>query len=155
MRRLKTSCNKIILIDDGIYNLVQQYKWRCVGAGYVSRNIVLKSGKQKTLYLHRYIMNAGKDQYVDHINGDKLDNRKINLRFCTPQQNHFNRPKSKGKFTSKYKGVSYAKNMKKWRARIRIDRKETLLGYFTSEFEAFKAYKKASINYHKEFSRLT
>ena len=96
--------------------------------------------------MHRIIMEAETGQEVDHINGDKLDNRKDNLRFCTHQQNMVNWNNKRGK--SKYRGVSWCKRDKKWKAQIQSHSKNRLIGRFREEEEAAKAY---NIEAKKEF----
>lgn len=98
-------------------------------------------------------MNCPKEMQVDHINGDRLDNRKDNLRICTEKQNRQNRKKISGK-TSKYKGVHWNKLNKNWRARIIINDKSIDLGSFKKEIQAAKVYNKAALTYFKEYAKL-
>lgn len=77
---------------------------------------------------------------IDHINGDKLDNRILNLRSVTHQQNSFNRTTAKG--------YSYCKLTNKYRAYIKINKKNIYLGRFETEQEARNAYLKAKEIYH-------
>lgn len=81
---------------------------------------------------------------VDHINGNRADNRKSNLRICTNQENSMNRNKNKNN-TSGYKGVVYDKERKKWRARIQHNGKHyaSPRRYDTPE-EAYEWYKEKS-----------
>ena len=81
-------------------------------------------------YLHRFVLKAKKGENVDHINGNKLDNRKENLRKCTRSQNFANRKKYTNN-TSGYKGVS--KHGNKWQADIQINGKSKYLGIFELE----------------------
>ena len=67
---------------------------------------------QNTL-LHRFIMQAAEDQYVDHINGERLDNRKANLRLCDNAESNWNKPIIR-KGGSRYRGVSWHKRAEKW-----------------------------------------
>jgi len=99
-------------------------------------------------------MNAPKDVLVDHINHNGLDNRKANLRFATPQQNTWNRrclSRCKG---TKYIGVSWDKQSRKWRVRILVDGKSRFLGYFEDEKEAAKAFDRAAKEHRGEFAFL-
>lgn len=108
-----------------------------------------KNGKK----LHRLIMNAPKGMSIDHINGDKSDNRKSNLRICTNSENLRNRG-SQSNNTSGYKGVSWSKELKKWRTQICINKKHIHVGLFKDKIEAAKAYNEAAIKYHGEFAKL-
>lgn len=79
--------------------------------------------------MHKYLFGTREGYRIDHINGDRLDNRRENLRWLTPSQNGMNR-------LSYNKGVSYSKSNKKWRAYISIDQKLTTLGHYDTEQEA-------------------
>lgn len=94
------------------------------------------------------------DGDIDHINGDRADNRISNLRLCDDSQNQFNVSKKTGVFTSSYKGVGFHSRSKKWRARIRVRNKRIELGYFDTQEEAYAAYCEASKIYHGEYGRV-
>jgi len=109
--------------------------------------------RQKFIWLSREIVNAPKGKWVDHINGDTLDNRKSNLRICTPSGNAANREKPITN-TSGYKGVRKANSRKNgWRAQIKVDGKFKHLGNFSSKKDAARAYNKAAKKYRGEFAR--
>ena len=93
----------------------------------------------KKVYLHRLIMGFPKNKIVDHINGNKLDNRKSNLRICTQRQNAWNSIKKELGVSSKYKGVHFYKRTGKWQSSIQAG-KRLHLGFFDTEKEAAKAY---------------
>src|SRR3990167_9459857 len=76
----------------------------------------------KSRYLHRLVTNAPKGLDVDHINGNKLDNRKANLRIVTRSQNLHNR------HDRPFHGVAWRKDKKKWRARITVSGREIYIG---------------------------
>ena len=94
------------LVDEEDFEKVNKVKW-CLSNNYAFNSTYG--------YLQRFIMNAKKeDMLVDHINGNKLDNRKENLRFASGSQNSQNRYKKIGS-SSKYIGVSYFYPTNKWR----------------------------------------
>ena len=118
--------------------------------------------RQFKMYMHRYIMNAKKGNIVDHKNGDTLNNKKDNLRFCTASQNTVNSRYSKNMGSSVYRGVSYKKKGKHmvnersrpWLAQITYQSKCHPLGYFATEEEAARARDKKALELHGEFARL-
>jgi hypothetical protein len=94
-----------------------------------------------------YVYGKWPENEIDHINRIPRDNRIINLREATDQENQFNRGEQKNN-TSGYKGVSWNKQNKKWLANIRVNCKTIYLGYFDDIQEASKAYRKAKEKYH-------
>ncbi|SFG10382.1 HNH endonuclease [Sporolactobacillus nakayamae] len=129
------------LIDIEDIRLVSKYKWSLKDNGYV-RTVI----KGKTVYLHRLLTAAKSGDEIDHINLNKLDNRKKNLRFCTHEQNCWNR------FSVNH-GVSKLKrNLRKpFIATITVRGKSIWLGYYATLHEATVARAKAEEKYHKEF----
>tara|TARA_Y100000310_G_C20659576_1_gene803941 strand:+ start:842 stop:1753 length:912 start_codon:yes stop_codon:yes gene_type:complete len=115
--------------------------------------------------LHRLIMSRKlrrvlhKNEHIDHINGNGLDNRRENLRFASNAQNHTNQKKQRGEYSSKYKGVCYVKRVKKWLAYIGSSKKNSIvqrkyLGSYDCEEKAGRAYDKAAIEFYGEFAVL-
>lgn len=146
MKKLLTNKGVEFIIDDEDFTLVSKYTWHLNHKGYVRSEI---RGKQ--VMLHRVVMNVTDPQLqVDHIKGNKLDNRKSQLRICTNQQNQFNRGKNKNN-TSGYKGVKWRADRSKWIAVINFNRKRKILGSFECPKEASKAYVTAAKNLHGEF----
>lgn len=104
--------------------------------------------------MHVYIMKPPRGLLVDHINGDKLDNRRENLRIATNAENSRNVRKVESG-SSRFKGVAWDAARKKWKAQIKTpDGKQRTLGRFSSEEEAAKKYDEAASLYFEEFACL-
>ena len=140
--------SKKALIDEKFVTLVSKYSWHLHPAGYAMAKV-----NKKTVYLHRLILKAKEGQQVDHKNSDGLDNRLCNLRLCTYSQNNSHVGK-KPRNSSGYKGVSWSKKLRKWRAQIAHNKKYYHLGYFNSKLCAANEYDKAAKKYHGEFAYL-
>jgi len=126
---------------------IKQYKWTVSLKGkkyYVRTDANNKHNERKTLYLANLIIGKRKGYQVDHINGDTLDNRGKNLRFCTQQQNLMNK--------SDARGIWWNKQMKKWEAYISVNNKKIGLGYYTNEKEALNIRRKAELKYFGKFA---
>jgi hypothetical protein len=118
-------------------------KWSLDGNGYA----VAKIGGRKTL-LHRLVTRAKKGQVVDHIDGDRLNNLRSNLRVAGMRENRWNCPGRGG--SSACIGVGWRADLGKWRAQIR----KRHLGYFSSELDAARAYNAAAAEVYGEYARL-
>jgi len=132
------------IIDKKYYKYAKKYKWGLI-SGYC-RN-------KKIGLIHRKIIKPVEGMEVDHIDGDTLNCRKYNLRVCSHAENSCNRKIPKNSSTG-VKGVTFIKHINKYQARIRIGKKEIVIGYFKKLINAAKAYNKAALEYHGEFSRL-
>jgi len=140
--------NFSFIIDFKDIPLIVNNYWYQHKDGYAVCNI-----SRKKIRLHRLITNAPYDMEVDHINGNKLDNRNYNLRICTKAENQRNRSKQSNN-SSGYKGVSWHKGMNKWTANIGINGKREYIGSFSDKDEAARAYNQAAIKHHGEFAKL-
>ena len=151
MKILKLSQNKITLVDDEDYQILNQWKWFYSSRGYAVRHI-FKDEKRTLLYLHRFIINTPDGQQTDHINGNKLDNRRSNLRICTQTENNRNRKIGKNSSTG-FKGVSWDKKIKRFVAYTKLNKKPIFLGtYFTAE-DAARAYDRFAKEHFGEYAR--
>lgn len=135
-----------IIIDTDDYPMIKEYCWAIDKRGYA-----VSSFKGNVIYMHRTIMKPSPDLEVDHINCDKTDNRKSNLRICTHSQNARNRGK-KSDNTSGFVGVTYEKRRNKWVARIWNNGKRIHLGEFKDIEDAIKTRKEAEIKYYGEYA---
>lgn len=134
--------------------------WYVNNAGYVARSTYAGYGLERKLQvvlLHRLI--ASGIPRIDHHNGNKLDNRRQNLRPATHNQNMWNRNLDWDN-TSGFKGVSFRADKKRkghstwWQARIVVNRRIHFLGYFSVPIEAAKAYDVAARKHFGRFARL-
>lgn len=148
MKKLKLSRGKVALIDDEDFEYLNQWKWSCSSKDYAFRNIYLP--RRGSIGLHREIMDDPKGKDVDHINGNKLDNRRSNLRICTRAENSKNRITVKSK--SGHLGVYWSNQNKKWNAQIGLSGKSTSLGFFDDIQDAIKARQQAAKQYFGEFA---
>lgn len=144
MKKIKLTQNKYALVDNEDYGFLNKFSWRYNSSeGYARTNFAVNIGKRKDVGMHRLVINPFTEYQIDHINGNKLDNRKQNLRVCTQKENIFNRKPLHNK-SSKYKGVGFYKRTKQWQARITINGKLIHLGMFSTEKEAALVYNKAA-----------
>jgi HNH endonuclease len=138
--------------------LRSQTEWHTTADDYVRRYVYPdgRRGKAITILMSRLIMNPSPGEFVDHVNGNTLDNRRCNLRLCTRQQNAQNRAKHDRLrvATSRYKGVYWVKDRRLWTSRITTRGKQVTLGYFPSELEAADAYDQAARRHFANFARL-
>lgn len=143
------------VVDDEDYNELIKHSW-CIGNdGYACRGIRLGDGTSRLVRLHRQVMGLtlGDGKQLDHINRNRLDNRKSNLRLCTSSQNQHNKPRPVNN-TSNYKGVTWHKIGGKWQAQIMVNKKYKYLGLFKTAELAYEAYCKAALELHGEFVSL-
>jgi hypothetical protein len=166
----------VIVLDNGLIAWVSQededivdYGWKAKSAGktytpayyaYFSYKI---GGVQIETYLHNMIWERMMDVddvprgfLIDHINKDKLDNRRSNLRLATRSDNEANKGKRRGNTTSKYKGVTKINDGRKkcWRVSITVETKQVKVGTFYDEKDAARAYNEAALEQWGEFASL-
>lgn len=123
---------------------IKKYKW--------SYNSVtgMVTACQGRVYLSRYIMDCPAEMQVDHVNGNRLDNRRQNLRICTATQNAMNRLERVDN-TSGFRGVSQRKDGR-YEAYIHVNGRKIHLGLFKKLTDAINTRLKAEIKYYREFS---
>lgn len=149
-KEIQLTKGKVALVDDEDYEMLigLGVRW-CVNDGYAFNRVYGR--------MHRFLVSAPKDTMVDHINGDKLDNRKENLRFATNSQNQANRKVARG--VSKFKGVTWQKRTYDasrgyWKAQIVVNGELHYLGKYDTDLEAAKAYNEAAERFFGGFAYL-
>lgn len=145
-------CGLCVIVDDEDFDMLNQYTWHLASNGYATTFV---GGRKniKCVLMHRLLMNPSGDFEVDHRNGNKLDNRRDNLRLARRGENARNLRRHK-KFSSRFKGVSWSADRHVWYARIHDNRKTIHLGQFSSEIQAALAYNDAALERFGEFASL-
>jgi hypothetical protein len=142
------------IVDAEDYERVRRHKWCLSRTGkqlYAQRRY-----RGKTIRMHQFIMNPPKGMVVDHIDGNGLNNRRCNLRICTPQQNIWNQKRRKEPgASSQYIGVHRDKDRSdKWYVKIQCAGAGIYLGPFDSEIEAARARDRKALELFGEYARL-
>lgn len=149
--------SKSVKVDDEDYEFLNQFKWHTTSRGYAARRVhypsSYKSQVNMTFLMHRILTFAIDGIQVDHINGDKLDNRKENLRLCNNSQNHMNKGVQSNSTTG-YKGVSFEKSIGRYRAYCNFNGKRYNLKTFKTPEEAAQAYNTKAKELFGEFALL-
>ena len=145
------------IVDPADYERLKGYEWlarKATNSFHARRFIPGGKGKKRIIYLHQEMIQVPKGMVVDHINQNGMDNRRANLRAATWAQNAHNRKKYLKPGSSIYKGISWNKQSRNWKARIGFENKIIFLGHFKNEIDAAKAYDEAAKKYHGEFACL-
>lgn len=143
------------LVDDDLYEYLNQFKWNMNRDGYVKRGEYsrLPNGKLKRteVKLHRLVMDTPKGMVTDHINGDRLDNRRENLRVCTVKQNSWNkRPRGSLNIV----GVWFDPARSKFVAHIAKAGHKVTIGRYDTAQEAANARDKVAGELYGEYAYL-
>lgn len=155
MKEIVLHKGDICLVDDDDFERLNQFKWHSIKSRTEGRFYVVRKDNviKRRIFVHREIISISPGKFVDHINGNSLDNRKCNLREATSQQNSFNQKRKTGA-SSRFKGVSWDKCRNKWTAQIMKSKVNRTLGRFTDEIQAAVAYDEAAVKMFGEFARL-
>lgn len=153
IRHIPLTRGKYAIVDAADYEWLSPHKWFANGNeenGYYAARWL---PDHKLQLMHRAIMNPPEGMIVDHIDGQRHNNRRANLRVCTWKENVRNGKPSRSS-TSRFKGVYFATTLGKWVATIRCDGKKIYLGAFADEIEAAKAYDRKARELFGEFAYL-
>lgn len=145
------------LVSEEDFGYLSKWNWYQSSSGYACRNV--NTGKKTfNISMARTIvgLSHNDERQVDHVNGNRMDNRRDNLRICTPQENVWNMKKFLRKKQSSvlYKGVYLKPETGLWRARVRYNGKDIHCGYWNTEEEAAKAYDQKAKELFGEFAKL-
>lgn len=152
MKKIKLTKGKYALVDAEDFEWLNQWKWYYHSNGYAVRLIYIKGSgrkhqKSECVLMHRVINKTPSGFITDHINRDKLDNRRSNLRTADKSLNSINRPLQPNN-KSGYKGIHWFKRINQWQVYINKGGKRRSLGYFKSLDDAVKARQEAERIYH-------
>lgn len=151
-RKIKVS-KTFAIIDQSDYKIVSKYKWY-LSSGYATAHEKQIKGVRPSVFMHRLVRKTPDGLFTDHINRNKLDNRKSNLRVCLAYQNMANvsKLKVKNKIHSNFRGVCWDAN--RWLASVKSNNKLYKIGRFKSELHAAMARDIAAKDLQKEFTFL-
>ena len=152
MKIIKLTRGKNALVDKDVFERLSKHKWFFEDSGYPMTNIK-EDGKWKKERMHYFIMEKKEGKIIDHINRNRLDNRKSNLRYATYSENFHNADISK-RNKSGYKGVHWDKQSQKWRAMASVKGKQKHIGLYDCKKEAAKAYNDFVVRTAGEFAHL-
>ena len=155
MKKIKLTQGKYALVDNADFKWLSRWKWCYSSGGYAKRGTVKRiEGIRKSIQfaMHREIIQTPKGMHTDHIDGNRLNNQRRNLRIVTCAQNKMNVVNIR-KHAGKFKGVSWDNTGKRWRARITKDGKEKYIGNFKTKVAAAKAYDAEALLLFKSYAK--
>jgi AP2 domain/HNH endonuclease len=159
IRVIHLTRDQVTIVDRDDFEWLNQWKWQAefcpnTSGFYAVRGIKDEAGKPGTARMHRLIIGAQPGQIVDHVDRNSLNNTRANLRIVTAEQNSVNCRLLKRHNTSGFRGVSWDKRDKLWRAALSVNRRTIYLGGFKTPEAAAAAYDAAAKKQHGGFSPL-
>lgn len=140
MAEIPLTKGRVAIVDDDCYEELAAFNWHFRSNGYAARHLPRNHYRRGVEYMHRRVL-GGDSEHIDHVNGDKLDNRRSNLRPATRRQNMANRVQRRSKWG--FAGVSYYASRgspRKWAAYTVMDGRKVRIGFFDSAVVAAHAY---------------
>ncbi len=157
MKLIPLTKGQFAIVDDEDFQKVSAFKWQAVKGKYhksfyAQRFFGIKKTGRQNISMHVFLMQHVDGMEIDHRDGNGLNNQRCNLRFATHAQNCANRRK-KSNNTSGFKGVSFHRQSKKWRAVVRVLGKDISLGLHKTPELAHAAYCAGADRHHGEFAK--
>lgn len=140
----------VAIVDREDFERFGNLRWHRSCKGYAARAEKKPEGGYRTVFMHRMILCPAEGMFVDHINGNKLDNRKANLRQASNAEN-CRAARNRVKHKNLYRGVYWKQANRKWEASVTVDGKRTYLGLFHTAEQARDARNIAAKRLHGEF----
>ena len=139
---------KQIPLGDGLFAYVDaaDFEWLNQWTWHLSGGYAMRYHRGKVIYMHREIVQPPAGMIVDHLNRNKLDNTRANLRACTHQENSLNRDKRRDS-ASRFRGVSRRRDRNGWCVRVRVEGRRIWLGSFADEMEAARAHDRTAVEH--------
>lgn len=152
MRDIHLINGAVAIVDDDDFVRLSAFRWRADRGGYAVRMAHLGiDRKGRLVAMHRVVAAAAPGDIVDHINGNRLDNRRSNLRLSTHAGNSQNR---RATGASGFKGVTLHRQTGKWQAAIKPGGRNIHLGLFTDPVIAARSYDRAATEHYGDSARL-
>lgn len=156
MIKIKLSQGMEALIDDEDFSIVKKYEWHVCrvrkSEKFYAHSHILINGKQTKQTMHRLIM-GNADLVIDHINGNGLDNRRKNLRFCKNGQNLCNRGPQKSNKLG-IKNIWFDSDRERFCVDVSFDGKRVFRGRYKTLDQAIVKRDEALLKFHGEFANL-
>lgn len=148
---IRLSRELVAVVNESDEPILSAHKWYAKPDGNTFYAVTRVNGK--TTYMHRLLLGSAVATFVDHKDGNGLNNARSNLRECTKAENSRNASKRRDG-SSPYKGVSWYRWTGRWVARIQVDNKAKHLGYFSSAELAAMAYDIAARDLFGDFAKV-
>lgn len=149
-KEIKLSRGLVAIVDDADFDWLNQWKWSALKVGKKAKKFyAVRMAGKKMVLMHRLIAGAHQGVNTDHKDGNSLDNQRHNLRLCNQSQNTLNASPHKDKVGSKFKGVHWHRQRRKFVAEFR----GKYIGIFADEIQAARAYDAAATKHSPEFAR--